>query len=92
MTIDGEGVVAECIAVGVEHMGGRSHALVLRLDNDAFAKTGSFVFLHTEGDTFGDVLELDGTGMVGNDDGVERIPVGDNRAFLHVLAFFHEET
>ena len=91
VAVDGEVVGADEFAVLVDDMTGGHAALLLALDDDALAQTGGFVFLDTVGNAFLDILELDGTGMLGDDDGVEGVPLGDDGTLLDLVALVDEE-
>ena len=80
MTVDGEVVGAEDVAFLVEDVGAGYAALFLGLDDDALTQTGGFVFFDAVGDGLDDVLELDATCVLGDDDGVEGVPLGNDGA------------
>ena len=80
VTVDGEVVGAEDVAFLVEDVGAGYAALFLGLDDDALTQTGGFVFFDAVGDGLDDVLELDATCVLGDDDGVEGVPLGNDGA------------
>ena len=49
-------------------------------------RTGLFVGLHTVGHTFNNIFEINRTGNLRENHSIERIPVSDDVAFLHLIA------
>ena len=86
VTVDGEVVGADFFAVFIQNVAGGHVHLVFRFDDDALAETGGFVFFHTIGDAFHNAFEADGTSVLGDDDSVEGVPLGNHVALLHAVA------
>ena len=91
VTVDGEVVGAEGVAVFVDDVCTGHYATFLGLDDDAFTQTGGFVFFDTVGATFLDVFEDNATADFSNDDGIEGVPLGHEGALGEALAFADEE-
>ena len=86
VTAYGEVVGTEHIAVGVEHIAGRNLGVVLGVDDNLLGKTCGIVGLGLEGDTVDDVVEAQCTGIFGNDERIEGVPLGDEVALLDDVA------
>ena len=91
MTTHREVVSTDDFAVLVEHVAGRHLRLVLRVGNNLLGKTSSLVSLSTECDALDNVVEAQCTGILCNDDSVERVPLGDKVALLHYVALLEVE-
>ncbi len=91
MATDGEVVGTQQFAILVQYVTGRNLVAVLRLYDDVLALLGGLVCLHAVGDILYDVLELYLTGRLGNDNRVERIPLGHDVALLDEVALLLEQ-
>ena len=69
-----------------ENMADRHFRSISGLRDDEFAQTCSIIRLDTIGDTFDDILELNPTCGLCDDDSIERIPLCDDIALLDLLA------
>ena len=86
MTSHGEDVGADNLAILTNDVAGRHERAVAGLGDDFLGKTCGFVGLSLIGGAFHDVAELQATGIFGNDNGIERIPTGNELALLHLFA------
>ncbi len=91
MTAHGEVVGTDDVAIGVDNVAGRHLQLVARLGDNLLGQAGGFVGLGTEGDTLDDVVELQRTGILGDDNGIEGVPLGNLVALLHHVAILEVE-
>ena len=69
----------------------RYAVLVLRLGDDALHKTRSFIGLGTVGDAINNIAQMDLTLILADNDRVERIPLTDQIALLHLVALLEVE-
>ena len=65
--------------------------MVFRLNDDALGHTRRLVGLSLVGLTLSDVMETKCTGVLGNDDSVERVPTADDIVFLHHVTILEEQ-
>ncbi len=86
-----EAVGTNDLAVGIEHIASRHLRLVLRLCDNLLAQAGRLIGLGTEGDAFDDIVETQCTGILGDDNSVERVPLGNQVALLHDIAVLEVE-
>ena len=91
MTTYREVIGTNYATIGIDNIAGRNLHLIARLSNDLFGQTGRFVSLCTEGDTLDDIVELQRTSILGNDNGIERIPLSNLVALLHGVAILEIE-
>ena len=84
-------IVLEVITGIIDDVRGRRLRLILRLDNDLLLQARRLVALHLIRRVFHEALELDLTGDLGNDHGVERVPFDDHVALLHGIAIIEEQ-
>ena len=87
----GEVVGTDNLAVYINHIAGRHLRLVLRLGHNLLGKTRCLIGLSTEGDTLDDIVELQATGILSHDDGIEGIPLGNLVALGHLVAILEVE-
>ena len=86
MTTHREVIRTDDVAIGVDDVAGRHLRLVLRLGNNLLGQSGGFIGLCTESNALDNVVELQPTGILGDDDGIERIPLGNLVALLDGVA------
>ena len=79
------------VAVLIHNVEARVLRLETALDDHLVVDVGLLVSLHTVGHALDDVVELDSTGHVGQNHGVERIPIGDQVALLDGVAMLEIE-
>ena len=82
MTAYREVICSENIAVFVLNVNGWNYVMVFRFDDNALRHTRSLVGLSLIGSTLGNVVETEFTGILADDNGIERIPLTDKVAFL----------
>ena len=91
MTTHREVISTNDLAISTNHVTGRHLRTVFRFCNDFLCQTCGFISLSTEGDTFDDIVELKTTGILGHDNGIERIPLGNLIALLHLVTSMEVE-
>ena len=79
------------LAVRVRDGDARTGVGVLGLDDHLAREAGHLVELLAHRDAFDDVLELHDAADLGEDRHGERVPLGDQRARLDLLAFLHQQ-
>ena len=86
MTTHGEVVGTYLLTIGTDDVTGRNPGTVFRLGDDLLGKTSGLVGLGTECDALNDIVELQRTSILGDDDSVEGIPLGYLFALLNHVA------
>ena len=86
VTTHREVVRAEHFAIGCHDVASRHLRTVFGVGDNLFGKSRGFVGFCTEGHTFYNVVELQSTSVFGNDNGVEGVPLSDERTFLNHFA------
>ena len=81
-----EVVGADLVAVGIDDVAGWNLRLVFRLGDNLLGESGGLVGLGTVSNTLDDVVELKRTGVLGDNHGVERVPLGNLLALGHDVA------
>ena len=81
-----EVVCTHHVTVFVDDVASRHECPVFRLDDDFLGKSGGVVGLSLEGRAFYHVSESQLTLELRDDDGIERVPLGHDVAFLHHVA------
>ena len=86
-----EVVSTEHFTIGTDDIAGRNLRLVLGLGDNLLGQTGRIVGFGVEGDAFNDILELQCSGIFGDDNGIEWVPFGHQVALFHAIALFEVE-
>ena len=86
-----EVVGSEHLTIGVKNIASRNLALVTRFGDNLLGKTCGFVGLGLIGNTGNNVVEAKGTLVLGHDDSIERVPLGNEVALLHGVAVLEVE-
>ena len=72
-----EAISTDNLTVGTDDVTGGNLCTVTRLCNNLFGQTCGLISLSTEGNTFNDIIELQGTGKLCHDNSIERIPLSN---------------
>ena len=91
VTAHREVVCTDDLAILILHVNRRNYIVVFRLNDDALGHTRRLVGLSLVSLTLSDVMETKCTGVLGNDDSVERVPTADDIVFLHHVAILEEQ-
>ena len=91
VTAHREVVCTDDLAILILHVNRRNYIVVFRLNDDALGHTRRLVGLSLVGLTLSDVMETKCTGVLGNDDSVERVPTADDIVFLHHVTILEEQ-
>ena len=91
MGTDRQGVGCQGVASLVHNVNHWRLGTVLGFDDDLILQARSVVGLYLVGIALDDVLELNHTLLLGNDDGVEWVPLGDDIALLDLSTRSKEE-
>ena len=86
-----EVVCTDNLAICIKHIAGRHLRLVLRVDDNLLGKTCGVVGLSTERNALNNIVEAQGSCILGNDNGVERVPLCNEIALLYLVAFLEIE-
>ena len=81
----GEVVGADHCAVLVDDVASRHLGAVLGVDDDFLSQSRGLIGLSLEGDALLDVVEPQATRIFGDDDSIEGVPLGDERASLDLV-------
>ena len=80
-----EVICSNDFTVSTDDIAGRHTGTVFRLGDDLLSQTGGLVSLSAEGDALDDIVELQGTGILRDNHGIERIPLGNLVASPHLV-------
>ena len=86
-----EVVGTDNLAICIKHIAGRHLRLVLRVDDNLLGKTCGVVGLSTVRYALNNIVEAQCSCILGNDNGVERVPLGNEIALLYLVAFLEIE-
>ena len=86
MTSHGEVVCSNLLAIRIKDVTGGNQVAVLRLGDNLLGQSGGIVGLSTIGKSFLHVVELQCTGILRNDNGIEGVPLGNLLALVNNFA------
>ena len=91
MTTHREVISTNDLTVRSNDVAGRNLQFIARLGDNLFGQTSSIVGLGTEGNTLDDVVELQRTSILSNDNSIEGVPLSNPVALLNGIAILEIE-
>ena len=88
MASHGEVVSSQDFTVLIYHITGRHLGVVFRVGDNLFGQTSRLIGLGLIGNALGNVVEPKRTSIFGHDNGIERIPLGNEVALLYHVVLF----